>query len=65
MTPGNCFKEFEKKMQIDEKCLRRTKPILTPVRHSEILTNSNLKFDNKVNKNLEQNSSFNSQRNVI
>lgn len=65
MTPGNCFREFEKKMQIDEKCLRRTKPISTPVRHSEILTNSNLKFDNKVNKNLEQNSSFNSQRNVI
>ena len=31
MTPGNCFREYEK-MQIEEKCLKRTKALLTSVR---------------------------------
>ena len=38
MTPGNCFREYQKKKkEIEEKCLKRTKPILTSVRDSEIL----------------------------
>ena len=39
MTPGNCFREYQKKKKkkVDEKCLKRTKPILTSVRDSEIL----------------------------
>ena len=34
MTAGNCFREYEKKIQIEEKCLKRTKPILTLIRAS-------------------------------
>ena len=64
MTPGSCFREYEKKMQIEEKCSKRTKPILTSVGDNDF-TNSKLKFDNKVNKNLEQPSCLTSQRNVI
>ena len=29
MTPRNCFREYEKKIQGEEKCLKRTKPTLT------------------------------------
>ena len=28
MTPGNFFREYKKKMHIEEKCLKETKPIL-------------------------------------
>ena len=51
----------KKKMQIEEKCLKRTKQILTSV----FLTKSKLKFDNKVNKSLERRSCLTSERNVI
>ena len=37
MTPRNCFREYEKKIQGEEKCLKRTKPTLTSVRDREIL----------------------------